>query len=347
MKTLITFLLAILIICQVGLAKVRTVSNNLEGGAQYTTLQAAHDASSNDDTILVSGSNTVYGMGFWSKKLVVIGEGFNTQKENFKTTKFGKGSSGAGSGGSWSFASGGNGSKFYGIHFINECTTCTYANGLFCGTNNLFENCLMERWVIAGNNVQYTNCIFLQAMLLHGTLIGVRFANCIFNAYLEGNTSVAQNTEVNHCLFLSQGTLFGSLVGLTFKNNIFVNSSNFSGITGATFKNNICRLSATFPPAGNTNGGGNQVGVDPLFVSYTFGSLYFASNDLDLQPGSPAIGAADDLTDIGIHGGYSHFSEYGEPLIAPVVRSVNIINPIVVPGGTMNVRVQASKPNDN
>lgn len=346
MKTLITSLFAILIFCQVGLAKILTISNNLEGGAQYSTIQAGHDAASINDTLLVSGSDIVYQMNYWSKKLVVIGEGFNTQKENFKTTKFGKASSGAGSAGQWGFASGGNGSKFYGIHFIYD--GLIYSNALFCGTNNLFENCIMDRWVVAGDNVRYTNCIFLQFMILHGPLTGVRFANCIFNGALGGNTTVAQNTEINHCLFLSPSTLFvAPLVGPTIKNSMFINSTDFTGITSGTFKNNICRLSASFPPAGNTNGGANQVGVDPLFINYTFGTLTTLPYDYDLQAGSPAIGAADDQTDIGVHGGYSHFSEYGEVLIAPVMRSVQIINAIVEPGGTLNVQVQASKPNDN
>jgi hypothetical protein len=345
MKALITSIAAILIFCQAGFATVRTVSNNLEGGAQYATLQAAHDASSNNDTLLVSGSNTVYSMGYWSKKLVVIGEGFNTQKENFITTKFGKASSGAGSAGQWGFASGGNGSKFYGIHFIYDPT---YANGLFCGTNNLFENCLMDRWVIAGNNVLFTNCIFLHIMLVHGELTGVRFTSCIFNSALGGNTTVAQNTEVNHCLFLSPATLFISLKGITIKNSIFMNSTDFSGIIEVTFKNNLSPLPSASLPGIWTDGGTDcQTGVDPLFVNYTAGTLYSVTHDYQLQVGSPAIGAADDLTEIGLHGGYSNFSEEGAALIAPVMRSVHIINPIVVPGGTMNVQVQASKPNDN
>lgn len=349
MKTLITSLIAILIFCQSGIAKVRTVSNNLEGGAQYNTLQAAYDASSNDDTLLVSGSNTNYGMGFWSKKLVVIGEGYNTQKENFISTKFAKASSGAGSAGSFVIASSGSGSKFYGIHFIgNPFGGNPYLDGLFCGTNNLFENCLMDRWIIAGNNIQYTNCIFLQPMLLHGAPTGVRFANCIFNSYLEGNTTVAQNTVIDHCLFLSPTTLFSSLIGLTIKNSIFMNSSNFSGISSVTFKNNLSPLPAASLPAIWTDGGSDCLfGVDPLFVNYTPGTLTTLPYDYDLLPGSPAIGAADDLTDIGLHGGSSHFNEYGEPLIAPVMRSVHIINPIVMPGQTLNVQVQASKPNGN
>lgn len=345
MKALISSITAFLIFCQVSLATVRTVSNNLQGGAQYTTLDAAYVASSNYDTIMVDGSNTVYEMGFWSKPLVVIGEGFNTQKENFITTKFGKGSEGPGSGGGWVNVNGSSGSKFYGIHFVGDANS--YVNGLFCGTNVLFENCLMDRLVIAGNNALFTNCIFLQAMYVHGELTGVRFTNCIFNSVLGGNTSVAQNTIVDHSLFLTPATLFISLAGLTIKNSIFMNSTDFIGITSSTFQNNICRLSATFPPAGNTNGGGNQLGVDPLFASYTFGNLYSASHDYHLQAGSAAVGAADDLTDIGLHGGSSNFSESGEVLIVPVVRSVNIINPIVEPGGTMNVQVQASKPKDN
>jgi hypothetical protein len=144
-------------------------------------------------------------------------------------------------------------------------------------------------------------------------------------------------------LFLATSTAFFSgIQNASISNCIFMNMVP-AGTTGCTYLNNICRVAGTFPPAGNT-GSGNISNTDPMLVSYTFGTLYNASQDYQLQAGSPGIGAGSDLTDIGIHGGTSKFSEQGEPLIAPVVRSVIITTPVVAPNGTLNVEVTASKP---
>ena len=126
-----------------------------------------------------------------------------------------------------------------------------------------------------------------------------------------------------------------------------MNTTNYSGITASNFQSNISRLSATFPPAGNTDLGGNQVGADPSFLTYTYGELYSPAHDYHLVTGSPAIGLASDGTDIGVHGGYTNFSELGEVLITPVIRSMNILNSTVAPNGTIHVQIEASKPDDN
>ena len=125
-----------------------------------------------------------------------------------------------------------------------------------------------------------------------------------------------------------------------------MNSSVASGITGSSFQNNIYRVATTFPPAGNTDEGGNISG-NPLFVNYTFNNYYSTSHDYHTQAGSPALGAASDATDIGLHGGVTKYSEKGEPLNAPVMRSMDINNPVVQANGTLNVNITASKPNDN
>ena len=128
-------------------------------------------------------------------------------------------------------------------------------------------------------------------------------------------------------------------------NSMFMNAFP-SSTTNCTYLNNICRVAGTFPPAGNT-GSGNIDATDPLLVSYTPGSLYDATQDYHLQPGSAAAGAATDATDIGIHGGSSNFSEQGEVLINPIMREVTIMNPTIAPNGTINVHVNATKPDDN
>ena len=57
-------------------ATILRVSNVNGSTAPYSTIQAAHDAASTGDTIMVDGSNTRYGLTEVSKQLVFIGPGF-------------------------------------------------------------------------------------------------------------------------------------------------------------------------------------------------------------------------------------------------------------------------------
>lgn len=59
-------------------AIVRTVSNNTNSPGQYTSLQAAIDASGlTGDTIMVAGSSTSYGTAIIAKMLVIVGAGYH------------------------------------------------------------------------------------------------------------------------------------------------------------------------------------------------------------------------------------------------------------------------------
>ena len=62
-------------------ATVITVSNAPNSPAQYTDLQLAINAANNGDTIYVSGSLVNYGVITIDKPLVLLGAGFNPQKD--------------------------------------------------------------------------------------------------------------------------------------------------------------------------------------------------------------------------------------------------------------------------
>ena len=117
MKKLIFSLIACIGIFSQGHATVRTVSNDPLGGAQYNSLQAAVNASSNGDTMLIEGTNIPYGLDCharWNKSITVIGIGFNPQKDNPRKVFFS-----ITCGPDWFVINnGGNGSKIYGIEFL-------------------------------------------------------------------------------------------------------------------------------------------------------------------------------------------------------------------------------------
>lgn len=328
-------------------ATVRTVSNHPLGGAQYATFAAAYNAASNGDTIKLEGTAINYAHGAingFEKSLVVIGHGINTQKQLFSTSKIDKMSTGAGSGADASILAGAGGSKFYGIEF----TASTNDLNIYT-TNIYFENCKFSRTVhlqSGAANLTFVNCVFSQlANIAHTSVSNIQYLNCIFNNNVSGAASTA-SILFDHCLFLNTGTTFSSATNYSIKNSIFINST-VSGITTSTFQNNLFSVSQPVPPAGNFDAGGNTSGANPLFVNYTLGSLYSTAHDYHLQAGSPAIGAATDATDLGLHGGIANFSEQGEALIVPVVRSMNISTPTALPNGTIDVQVSASKPDDN
>ena len=81
MKKSILLLAAIASIASATHANVLTVSNDLAGGSQYSTLLGAYSIALSGDTLLIEGTNTVYqAPAPWAKQLVVIGIGFNPNK---------------------------------------------------------------------------------------------------------------------------------------------------------------------------------------------------------------------------------------------------------------------------
>ncbi|HJW30299.1 MAG TPA: hypothetical protein VJ508_13800, partial [Saprospiraceae bacterium] len=87
MKNLLSIFAALFLMSNASFATVRTVSNHPLGGSQFATLDAAYNAAVNGDTLLLEGTNLIYTKASaWAKALVVIGQGINTSKTNFKKT---------------------------------------------------------------------------------------------------------------------------------------------------------------------------------------------------------------------------------------------------------------------
>jgi hypothetical protein len=329
---------------------ILTVSNDPAGGSQYSSLQSAYNAATNGDTLMLEGTNNAYFLshcGYWEKSLTVIGIGINPQKQNpkrtiirqndcFYYTELGAGAAG---------------SKFYGIEFTTWVRTRAYVPNLN------FEHCKFNVGFTfygnTGSNVAFTDCIFDNNnsinLYVEGTgnvVSNVLVRNCVFDGYVEGNGNPYVTMLIDHCLFLDGS--FSNLYYTTVSNCVFMNTFP-SGIGNSTFLNNICRVAGTFPPAGlgGNVGSGNISNTNPNFVNYTLGSFWSTAHDYHLQAGSAAIGAASDATDIGLHGGSGFFSEQLEVLITPIMRQVMINNPTVSPNGTLNVQINATKPDDN
>lgn len=357
MKNTITILAAFILMINVTYATVRTVSNDPTGGAQFSSMQAAYNAAVNGDTLLFEGTDIGYTLANcntgWNKSLTAIGIGFNTPKQSPRRTIFVNTDNCCCN--EFVMYGGSSGSSFYGIIFSSGVR-------LRGATNNLlFEDCRFDGNPnfniedITASNFTWRNCVFNGNNLRNisfsngnTTNSNMLVSNCVFDGYIEGQNSPFITLLLDHCLFLGTTNTFSQLNFAIIQNTIFMNVFP-AGTTNSGFTNNMCRVAGTFPPVGGggNSAAGNLEATNPNFVTYTNGDFYSTAQNYHLQAGSPAIGAATDGTQIGLHGGLTRFSETGEVLINPVMRSLNISNPTIAPNGTLNVNINATKPTDN
>jgi hypothetical protein len=313
-------------------ATVFTVSNDPATPAQYTDVQAAHDAASPGDTLLVKASTSSYGWLYLDRPLTVIGEGYNTDGPYTSISGVQ----------TWP---GSDGSNFIGFRayfylagngpisnvLIERCGGSVYGGNYSYGVTGL----IVKHCVIDGDVALY-NCT--QVLITNNLIIGQIYG------------STAPSVSIQNNVFMSNGgNVLLSIQNAVVSNNIFYGSSPSQdgyGVTNCAFNNNISFGTSDddLPPTGTGNvGSGNQQGVDPLFVNVP--DFYWApSYDLHLQAGSPGIGAGTDGTDIGLYGG-------GFPLNVPLdglprlpqVTQFNLLNTSIGEGGSLNVQVQGAK----
>jgi hypothetical protein len=347
MKTLALIASILLAISTDSYSTVRTVSNDPVGGSQYSTIIAAYNASSANDTLLIEGTGVAYSTNTikWDKKLTVIGIGFNPQKQNPRSTlitQFSDAST------YFALNSNASGSKFYGIDFGYWIRFEQNVSDL------TFEDCRILRIEFNNKtvyNMVFRNCHFDDNQSPNITFSaypipnsGILISNCIFDGYINGSNNSTALAIVDHCLFLNSGTyLLHDCLNLTVMNSIFMNKTPLQtgGTKGTTFKNCLSRL------GGLPSGSGNINAVDPNFNNYTLANYHSYTYDYHLKSGSAAIAAATDSTDIGLHGGSAKFNESGEVLITPIIRSMIMQNSFVAPKETLKIELNATKPNDN
>lgn len=347
MKTIVTTL--VLFICLFALnasATIRTVSNYAPVPAQYTNINAAITAANPGDTIYVHGSPTTYPTTTVTKRIVLIGAGYNP-KNDFPYV-------------SQVFQQiliylAANGSSFIGI----SSSDIIHAVGAATDTirDLTFKNCRLYQgqFSIGGKNymnILIENCIFSDNTLYFTSgsatvQLGLVIRNCIFSNTV---VQVESNSIVDHCIFIGGNTTyraFTNSASSTFSNNIF-HSRTISAVdaTNCIFNNNLTFNCSTniLPLAGNS-GTGNITNLDPLFVSYPALPTNIAfTHNYRLQATSPGINAATDGTDLGVYGGNFLFSMTGEPPFMPVMRKLDIYNTTVPFNGTLDIRYKSSVP---
>lgn len=350
-------------------ATVRTVCNLPAPSAQYATIQAAVDASASGDTVFVQGSGQSYGVfTIADKRLVIIGPGWKPLKNlpqlvaNVQNcTLTGVASSGT---------------ELQGLTFRDGYTDAVNIQGGVAISNLKFvRNHFFKSVVIGGGgNGIYNNYLFEGnwfdqgwiAMGGYGTSFTSNFIirnNIFYNARINGFVN-ASSTMVDHNLFYYSGLFyaFGSnasypSVNFTIQNNIFCRAEPIYGTSGnggaknCIFKNNITfNTNATAPWTlnGNIDGGGNILNQDPLMTAQT--QVNSGINDPLLNftiASGPANNKATDGKDMGLlfdNSGNLNWSNSRNSRL-PYVYDLNILNPNIAPGGTLNITLEARKSN--
>lgn len=351
-KYIILFL--VVISCSVSQATVRTVNNYITNSAQFSTVQPAITASATNDTIYIHGSPVSYGDFTITKRLVIIGAGYNLSNtiNNYNTVV---------------------GTITIDTVSVNQALSGFILQGLqmigylsFAGTDRA-NNVLIDRCKFYNITVHGSNWIIKNSVSLYNsspTTIGITStsSNVLISNNIFGMLSISNgNGLTNYAsgVKVSNNEL-GGLEGqytyyILYVNNI-VKSFGSIGINN-TFSRNITFTDGgpliNFPPPNNT-GSGNFNNINPLYINYSCpwpNSHYngdLLSYDFNYQTGSVAINGGTDSTNIGISGGpYPTLTTkiFDGRTKIPLVVDVNIENAYVKPGQPIQIHFKARKNN--
>jgi hypothetical protein len=351
------FLLIPTLFCFTSFAVVRTVSNNPATLAQFSTIQAAIDASATSgDQIYVHGSpNTYAAFTITNKQITIIGPGWAPDKTSALTANV--------AGCTFSGASTANTelqglvftttiqitdgnpdglrfirNRFLGLDININQGGVTYQDYLFEG--NSFDNATVN----ATSSSNYTNFLFQNNYFYeNGTVrdgnLGGQWLNCT-NVLFDHNLWFGPGSSTRN---ISSGSSF---TFLNFSNNIFVRRNFNSRISSSTFTNNITfNCGDNTPWIGNGNNGpGNIPNTDPQMVDQA--SVNAGTNNLlanyTIAAGDANNGGSDDK-DIGLLfdavGSLNWANSRNSRL--PRIFSMSVITPTVQAGGTVTVNVDA------
>jgi hypothetical protein len=354
---------------------VRTVSSNPATIGQFTTIQAAIDASADSDTVYVYGSPNSYAIfTIQDKKITVIGPGWNPDK-NLPLTAIVDGAifRNSPAGGSP------DGSELQGLIFLSTIRPSANNVGGDLAVNNLrFIRCQFNgplNWDLASSGFLIEGCIFYNTLNFIGTFTYQNFlfqnnlfffSVCCMGSPLTSLTN-SVNVRFDHNLFTSSNNSGGGTVFifasncrfLTFSNNIFNQANVGNNVSFSTFTNNITNnitlnssnaTSNATPWAINSNvdGGGNVANTSPGMVDQTTINNGNSSPNLNFTIASGAANnSGSDGKDMGFlfDGTGSLNWNNSRNSRVPRIFSMNITTPTVTPGGNLSVTVDARKSN--
>ena len=349
-------ILSIFTLATLANATIHTVNNNLNGPGIFTSIQAAHDAAANGDSLYLAASPSGYAGGTFTKKLAVFGAGMRPiEKKDNSATSFLVGGI--------TLNSGSDGSQFVGINFNGQGLTiqsnvsnCQVLRNNFSSGSNMiiFGSGSFSGWLIANNFFSQTGCFSPTINGQNQTFTNFLIQNNVFNDntgcpnsdfVLRGFGSTANCIFSNNLIYSDQAAdgAFGSVSNFIMENNIFHTASP-TGATNCVMNNNITFGTNQDALPYGTNSGLNNVGnTDPQLTTF---SNAIKTPFQNFQPAAgPAKTGGVSGTQMGVYGGGFNWNNSAVPPI-PAIKSFSITSGSTVPsGGSMTIKVTATKQN--
>jgi len=308
-------------------ATIHRVDNNAANNPDFTSAQAAHDASLSGDTLYIAGSSISYGNLVITKTIYIFGSGYflnENPETQVKTVsaKFGE----------INFNAGSDGSLLTGFHFTGYTININ--------ANNITIKRNLHIKIAVGNDK--SNIIITQnysAMTGPHTLIhiGSFCQNIIIRNNFFENTHPWRviSSQGSSSLEVQNNILNGyiEVYNTLFYNNI-LRTVTYIG-AGNDVRNNIC-----FGNPFGTTANGNQANVDMTTVFVGTGST---DGKWQLAPGSPAIGAGVNGEDCGMFGGDDSYVLSGLPNIPAIYFFDAPISGSNIDGLPVHVKIKSHK----
>ncbi|GAB3987020.1 hypothetical protein GCM10028807_05700 [Spirosoma daeguense] len=316
MRSLFTLLLLVCLGSTLSAQTIRRCNNNpgVTGPNIYTSIQAAHDASSNDDIIYIESSGTSYGTLNCAKRLTIYGKGYFLENSPIGATDQVPPSIG-----NVSFGSGSSNTLFSGMYIIGAITFGTSVSAITVERSYIRDGVTFTSTCSGAASQFARNCTIKQCFInfngiggtcgtLENNANGIAILNCILR-----QTSYYHISNLNNALIANSIIAGGMryLINSTVTNSII--KQNIDNNTATTFTNNI--NSFTNLPAGN----GNINGAN-------WSSLFETGDpqtdiNFRLAAGSIAQGSGTGGTDIGAFGGSNPYIVSGQPPI-PIITNL-------------------------
>lgn len=334
-------------------ATVHTVNNNLNGPGLFTSIQAAHDAATDGDTIYVAPSPSAYAGADLSKKIAIFGAGMRPgEKKDNSAYSFLNGEIRCNNGSSNSIICG----ILFNNNIIrvrNGANNIQVLRNYWSGGGNhiLFEGGTYAGWLIANNyfvNSCNGHCINLQNQTVTNFLIvnNVFSENTGCNVALIGNFANSANCLfANNLVYGQTGDgAFTSCSNLIVENNIF-HTTGPTGCSNCVFNNNITFGTGQDDlPYGTNTGVSNVANTDPQLTSFSVTKYDPYQN---FQPaGGPAKTGGVGGTQMGVYGGSGfNWNNSAVPPI-PQIKNFSLTSGATVPsGGNITIKVTSTKQN--
>ena len=305
--------------------------NNTTLPADFTTIQAAHDATTvlAGDTLHMEPSQVSYGSLTSTKKLIILGPGYflnlnaNQQANPIPATIE-----------SFTLNAGSSGTVISGLTITGSSNINTgniiimrnnIAGVIYLSANYSYSNIIISGNYMSGNVSWQGNA---GTELITNVLI---FNNYFFNVTLTAQFSgvIANNVISHHS---------SSTYNFTIKNNICTKTDNSPYFNGDynQIRNNICSSQAGLPAG---NGNQKEVSMATVFLGSTGQST---DGQWQLKDDSPAKGAGLSGEDCGMFGGSTPYHLSGVPRIPSVYQ---LSAPFTSNGNTLPVTISVKTNN--